>query len=197
MKKAGMDDYMAIGGMVILTIRCSIIQYANTGRKDLHYQLPRDYVRRENVRDGFSYGEFGTFWNGVTSSGMSCLAFFDLWYLSSYGADRENKIVFAIEIIYYAIITCVKSSIVFMYDRFGTCPTYYLHGRRSCLRLIQMFSRIDNFQESMHRHEYPPTRLLYSLHWCGYRSMQTSRQSLGHYATRTRQLHREYRLLLL
>lgn len=34
------------------------------------------------------------------------------------------KITFAIEIIYYLIVTCVKSSIVFMYDRFGVSTTF-------------------------------------------------------------------------
>ncbi|KAI2641467.1 hypothetical protein GGS26DRAFT_5075 [Hypomontagnella submonticulosa] len=83
MKKAGMDDYMAIGGMIFIISYLAIMFVGKT------------------------YGMGSPMGSLVPSEMVSLL-----------------QIVFAIEIIYYAIITCVKSSIVFMYDRFAVSTTF-------------------------------------------------------------------------
>ncbi|KAI0834692.1 hypothetical protein F5Y06DRAFT_150230 [Hypoxylon sp. FL0890] len=87
-KKAGMDDYMAIGALVALVGYLAVL-----------------YVGRTNG--------MGLPMETLTMDEMETLL----------------KLVFVIEILYYIIITCVKSSIVFMYDRIAVSVTF----KRVCL----------------------------------------------------------------
>ncbi|KAI1100245.1 hypothetical protein F4804DRAFT_53538 [Jackrogersella minutella] len=88
LKKAGMDDYMAISALV------------------------------------FTIGYLAVLYLGKTN-GMG-LPMGTLTYMEM---ETLLKITFAIEILYYLVITSVKSSIVFMYDRFAISTTF----KRICL----------------------------------------------------------------
>ncbi|KAI0884289.1 uncharacterized protein GGS22DRAFT_189417 [Annulohypoxylon maeteangense] len=88
LKKASMDDYMAISALIFT------IGY-----------LVALFVEKDN---GLGYS-------------MSMLTNDDM--------ESQLKIAFAVEIIYYFVITSVKSSIVFMYDRFAISVTF----KRICL----------------------------------------------------------------
>ncbi|KAI1458872.1 hypothetical protein F4805DRAFT_473859 [Annulohypoxylon moriforme] len=88
LKKASLDDYMAIAAL-IFTIGYVIILYIDRVN-GLGY--PKEILSVEDMR-------------------------------------TQLKLALAIEIIYYFVITCVKSSIVFMYDRFAISVTF----KRFCL----------------------------------------------------------------
>ncbi|KAI1376549.1 hypothetical protein F4677DRAFT_418874 [Hypoxylon crocopeplum] len=88
MKKPGMDDYMAIGGLVFIIGYLAILYVGKT--------------------------------NGMGSP-MGTLSFDEM--------ETLLKITFVIEIIYYSVLLCVKTSIVFMYDRFAVSTTF----KRFCL----------------------------------------------------------------
>ncbi|KAI0139416.1 hypothetical protein F4776DRAFT_587631 [Hypoxylon sp. NC0597] len=87
-KKAGMDDYMAIGALI------------------------------------FTIGYLGILYL-AKSNGMGL----PMGTLTPIEMETLLKTVIAIEIIYYSILACVKSSIVFMYDRFAVSATF----KRVCM----------------------------------------------------------------
>ncbi|KAI1415433.1 hypothetical protein F5Y13DRAFT_187541 [Hypoxylon sp. FL1857] len=88
LKKAGMDDYMAIGALIFTVGYLGVL-----------------YVAKANG--------MGTPMATLTPDEMEAIL----------------KTVFAIEIIYYSVLACVKSSIVFMYDRLAVSVTF----KRVCL----------------------------------------------------------------
>ncbi|KAI1473313.1 hypothetical protein K445DRAFT_321990 [Daldinia sp. EC12] len=83
MKKAGLDDWMSIGALIV------------------------------------TIGYLATLYVGKTKGMGSPMATIAM-------EDREAllQITFAIELLYYSILTCVKSSIVFMYDRFAISNSF-------------------------------------------------------------------------
>ncbi|KAI1138602.1 hypothetical protein F5Y05DRAFT_413223 [Hypoxylon sp. FL0543] len=87
-KKAGMDDYMAIGALIFLLGYLAVLYIGKTNGMG----LPMGVLTMDEM-------------------------------------ENLLKIVFVIEILYYIILTCVKSSIVFMYDRIAVSVTF----KRVCL----------------------------------------------------------------
>ncbi|KAI2466044.1 hypothetical protein F4781DRAFT_445483 [Annulohypoxylon bovei var. microspora] len=83
LKKAGTDDYMAIGALLFTIGYLAVLYLGKT--------------------------------NGMGSP-MGTLTYEEM--------ETLLKITFAIEILYYLVITCVKASIVFMYDRFGVSTAF-------------------------------------------------------------------------